>query len=318
MAGAAIAVGLAIGCAADPPQLPELTSLTGMGSDGATTSESAGTTTGVDGDGTSTGSGATGSDSGSDSGGGYDTTGGPSLPTECTESPSVCTTPPDRLPPGQDCDTFIQDCPNASNKCVPLEPYGYPGTYCMPLLNSPGQLGEECQLGHGGPIDSCDVGLICLGGSQTTAPSCHALCGCASAGPTCATDIFGSGLVCDLSADDLYGICRVPCNPLLSVCDVLLGDGGGCFPATGSDAFVCAQTNDPAATPGAPCQVGADCAPGQGCLQPGFGNCVNGERCCAELCDVTADGCSGGQTCNPWYASGPPPSGCEPNLGFCG
>lgn len=303
-----------LGCAAEPPQLPD--------ADGTTTTAAATTTTTTTGDaetrgldtddstsgGTTMGSTATGPDpdsTGDDAG----SSGGPSTPPSCQSGAVECDEDPGVPPRGQ-CNAFVQDCPD-DERCVP-SPTGESTSTCISGFGDLGE-GQPCDTKAPG-FDNCGPGLLCAA-LDSTGHRCYPFCGCGPDHPTCAP-----GSLCSLAPDRSWGVCGPPCDPLGDDCPAgsILGNLG-CHTAPGSGGFVCSTATDPSADPGDPCDADAECHDGQGCVPALRAPACEGlvGNCCVELCDVRVAGaCEAGRACAAWYEG--TASDCDQSVGYCG
>ncbi|MCY1062351.1 hypothetical protein [Nannocystis sp. SCPEA4] len=227
-------------------------------------------------------------------------------------------TPLDGGPPGSECDSYAQDCPEGQ-KCVPYSGDGdlsWETLGCFDVVPRPDGEGEPCEVFESAVSgkDSCAEGLMCWDVDLDTGiGTCLALCGGSVEEPTCPDP----NTFC--SVGRLLSLCFPYCDPLAQDCE----GGDLCVPnqsnpggwlcvldASGEEGQVfdtCGYLND--------CDAGLYCTPpeyGAECEQ-------NGTGCCLPYCDTSLPNtCPGeGQVCIPWYEDGQALPGYE-NVGLCG
>ncbi len=218
-----------------------------------------------------------------------------------------------------ECDIFAQDCP-PGEKCMPWANDGgtsWNATRCSPVMENPGQPGDECTVEGGGTsgVDSCDIGSMCWDvDGETNVGTCTAMCTGAEDAPICEDPDTN----CSIANDGAIVLCLPACDPLLQDCD----EGQACYPITGT--FVCApDASGEMGIPGDPCEFINVCDTGLFCAAaaavPG---CTMSSGCCSEFCDLSdptgAAQCSlgGGQDCVPAFEEGMTPPGYE-DVGLC-
>ncbi len=220
----------------------------------------------------------------------------------------------------QDCDPWLQDCPEGEKCVVALVDDWF--NKCVPVLGD-GQAGEPCTYaGLAEATDDCGPDSYCwnsawvenLGGSvglctpfcQGTPdePSCPA-------GRTCVMDDPPEG-------PPMINMCVEGCNPIAQDCADEPHDEIGCY--TAGEAFFCAASTLDIPI-GEPCDYINDCVPGSMCV-PGesLPSCA-GEGCCTTFCDLTirvGEQCGElpGTHCEPLYEQGMAPFGFE-SVGVC-
>ncbi|WAS99290.1 hypothetical protein [Nannocystis punicea] len=219
-------------------------------------------------------------------------------------------TEPDVGPgPAFQCDPWQQDCP-PGQKCNLYSLDGdatLDGAKCVPLDDTPAQVGELClaEDGYGAGPDDCDAGLLCwnvIPGGQGT---CIQVCDGMADTPQCP-----EGQVCGKSFGNYHYMCLTRCDPLDQNCI----EGEMC--AALSEDFVCAP--DVSGDGGQIydlCTAANDCDRGLMCSPPDAAPmCPQGPEggCCLPYCEVGGI-CPDGLECfsfnNPDLA---------PELGACG
>lgn len=206
---------------------------------------------------------------------------------------------------GLECSVTEQDCPEGE-KCNPWANDGgalWTATRCVPLDPAPAGLDELCSVEGAfvSGIDSCEAGLVCASSSpdslRTNEGVCVALCGAAPC---------SQGTLCTVAGPLNLGTCGTICDPLTEgVCP----PGNSCMPA--GLGFACNLTAE--SVNDAPCNVPGQCDVGHVCIDASQCDAELSETCCAELCDLEAPSCLGGQTCTS-YGS---PLAAYSAVGFC-
>jgi len=206
-----------------------------------------------------------------------------------TETGDACV-----LDVGMQCDAFLlNECPDGT-RCRPVdttEDFVPDDAYCVPIVDNPGQVGDECTRECGS--DDCGAGLICgiaLGPGEGV---CVPLCSGPALDPVC--DAV-RGYTCMIPFGlGIYGVCAANCDPLLQDC----ASSQACVPsATG---FGCVPDASDGESPGDPCEFLNQCGPGMTCASaaavPG---CQMGASagCCTPFCEV-GSGCAPGEVCTP-------------------
>ncbi len=230
-------------------------------------------------------------------------------------------TNPDGGGPVNECDQWVQDCPDGE-KCLPWANDGgssWNATRCSEISDAPGQTGDECTVEGSGVsgLDSCDLGNMCYYvDPETNIGSCVALCFGSPEAPLC-----DPGFACSISNNGVLTLCRAECDPLLQDCD-----NAACLPAAGSNTFVCiVDASGESGATGDACEFLNACDPGNLCLPAdnfGPGCDQGGASCCSEFCDVTdadpdAVCTAAGHTCQNYFEEGEAPPDVE-HVGFCG
>lgn len=208
-----------------------------------------------------------------------------------------------------ECDPFVQDCAEGE-KCVPWANDGgsvWNGLRCVPVVDSPGQVGEPCTIERTATsgFDDCALGAVCLGVDETTLEggTCVAQCTGSQQEPGCA-----EGTSCLIANDGSVTLCLPDCDPLAGDC----GADETCTPH--EEYFVCLPTASDVAPAGAPCETPGSCDPGAVCLPSalvGAGCDLDAFGCCTPWCDLGAvdptAGClDKGQECQSWWKDMPP------------
>lgn len=215
---------------------------------------------------------------------------------------------------GIPCDPHSDDsCPPGDKCSAPSEPVIWAGKLsCFPV-HGDRKKGESCDLGPGSPYpdgnDDCEKGTVCVTGNLLgkTHPICVGFCTPPYWGETTNQSCADPSEFCysPFCADCLLGICAPLCDPL----------GGGC--PTGTNCVYSESKADPGflcsfpfgALPGAGEPCDSMCAQGSYCLPSGWvasnEACVDSERCCASLCDITqGNPCPGsgeGESCHQFH-----------------
>ncbi|NJK33300.1 MAG: hypothetical protein HC927_13365, partial [Deltaproteobacteria bacterium] len=168
--------------------------------------------------------------------------------------------------PFDECDPFLQDCPEG-DKCSPFASQGGPwdANKCVPILGDQAP-GEPCQL------DSIESGLDdCDGSGYCFTDVCAAFCQGSEIDPICPP-----GFECQIANEGSITLCIATCDPLAQDC----AEGQGCF--FDGNTFLCAPTTENVPI-GEPCGFINDCAAGSICV---FGDALPacaGEACCSGV-----------------------------------
>ncbi|EDM77332.1 hypothetical protein PPSIR1_26483 [Plesiocystis pacifica SIR-1] len=198
------------------------------------------------------------------------------------------------------CDLFEQDCP-PGEKCVPYSSTGggaiWDATKCVQILGDQAQ-DEPCN--YDGVVlatDDCDATSMCWNVNAEGQGTCHSFCIGSADNPSCpepSDPQACGGYSCLISGSGVISICVASCDPLdQSAC----GDGLACYWA--GNGFECVFTTQDIAT-GQPCGFINDCEPGNICVNAEELPSCDSDACCAEFCDLDANGepCSQeGTTC---------------------
>lgn len=219
-------------------------------------------------------------------------------------------------PPGEDCDPYLQDCPDGE-KCNAWANDGgsnWNALGCFPVDPSPDQPGDSCTVEGSGVsgVDSCDVASMCWDvDAETNTGVCVAMCEGTPLNPTCADPATS----CIISNGGVLNLCLPGCDPLLQNC----AEGQGCYPI--DDAFVCApDASGDQGSAGDPCEFINVCDPGTACVEDdAYGpGCFGSFGCCSPFCDVdeVATCPEVGQECVPWFEEGMAPPGLA-SVGVC-
>ena len=213
----------------------------------------------------------------------------------------------------QDCDPFLQDCPDGE-KCMPYASQGgnWDAHKCVPILDDQG-VGDTCV--YDGPIaatDDCDGTSMCWNTVEVDGEfvgTCTPLCTGNPAEPECPDNYY-----CALSGEGVLTLCLQTCDPLLQEC----GDGEGCYWV--NQQFVCVgPTQD---TPlGEPCAFLQDCVAGLFCVAEANLPACADASCCASFCDLGVgdafcEDLVPGTVCVPFFEEGGAPAEHE-DVGVC-
>jgi hypothetical protein len=199
-----------------------------------------------------------------------------------------------------ECDSFLQDCPDGE-KCVPYASAGgnWDANKCVAIMGNQAT-GEACI--SGGVVeatDDCDGTGFCwhvVGIDGEMLGICHAFCMGSPDDPQCPP-----GSNCAISSDGPIALCIPTCDPLLQDCD----DGFGCYWANDFNCIFTAA-NIPV---GQPCGYINDCAPGLACLIAEVVPACEGSACCSAFCnlelgDAPCDATLAGTACVPFFEEG--------------
>jgi hypothetical protein len=240
--------------------------------------------------------------------------GATTAPDDPTGDPTEDPTGDPTGPVGEECDVFLQDCPDGQ-KCNPWANDGnaWNANGCFPVDDNPGQVGDECLVegSSASGIDSCAIGSMCWGvDPETLTGTCVALCGGSPDEPVCTSP----PTTCAILNGGVLPVCLPVCDPLLQDC----ADGEGCHPI--EQVFQCVpDASGEAGAFGDACNFIGVCDPGLMCADnvPSIPGCFEGEAgCCVPYCDLSAPSCPGDLTCAPFYDEGLAPPGFE-NVGLC-
>lgn len=230
------------------------------------------------------------------------------------EDSSMFAGPGDGPPPSDECDMWMQDCPEGQ-KCSFYANDGgtsWNALKCVPVMEDPAQVGEPCfVVGNAvSGLDNCVFGAFCWHVGQDNEGQCAALCTGSPEAPECTP-----GTTCAIRSTTV-NLCLPNCDPLLQSCeaDEVCVDSqvGG---------FICLlDASGPEGQPHDSCTFGNSCDPGLMCTDSSAAEECDQQAigCCEPFCDVTlAKTCPGvGQVCNPWFEPGEAPAGFEA-VGFC-
>jgi hypothetical protein len=222
---------------------------------------------------------------------------------ESTESTESTESPPPDIVTIDDCDPWLQDCPEGE-KCVPYASEGgsWAANKCVPIMGDQAP-GEPCT--HGGLVeatDDCDATSACWDGT------CHAFCTGTPLAPECPL-----GSTCVLSGNDVLTFCFFDCDPLTQNCE----PGKGCY--WSGQKFDCVPSSE-SLPAGASCEFVNSCAIGLVCVTAEVMPDCEGVGCCSPFCnlelgDEQCDALSG-TSCLPFFADGRAPTNYE-LVGIC-
>jgi hypothetical protein len=229
---------------------------------------------------------------------------------------------PDGGPGTMECDIWAQDC-DAGQKCAPWVNDGgnaWNATKCVPLVENPAQVGDECMAegGGGSGLDNCDKAAMCWHVDETGMGTCIAFCQGSPAAPVCED----TNTACSIS-NDVLALCLPVCDPLTQSCDL---DGGeACYLNGNTESFFCAPDySGETGAYGDPCDsmyINV-CDPYLLCVPSNaVPNCDGTSGCCTPFCPVSegaanCPGAAGGQECVAVYAENNAPPGYE-DVGIC-
>ncbi|MCY1063158.1 hypothetical protein OV090_00185 [Nannocystis sp. RBIL2] len=214
--------------------------------------------------------------------------------------------------PAFQCDPWQQDCP-PGQKCNLYSLDGDPtldGAKCVPLDESPAQVGELClaEDGYGAGPDDCDAGLLCWNVIPSGQGVCVQVCDGQAATPQCP-----ESQLCTKGFGDYHYKCLHTCNPLAQDCI----EGEMC--AAGDAGFVCAPDVSgegghiyDACTAANDCDRGLMCSPSEAapmCQASPEGGC------CLPYCELGGV-CPDGLECYDFEAWNEPPELID--VGACG
>lgn len=199
--------------------------------------------------------------------------------------------------PEGECDLIAQNCPNDDSgnpqACVyalPDETATTPQTLCAPIVSPGGSEGDSCCA-----LNSCDVGLVCVGQTQTGSNVCSTQGTCQRYCCGSSTDC-GAGQVCNpLSASFSGGVCDdVDGCDLVDQTGCESQPGTRCYPGSGTGVTQCYEPSSPGVALGEVCEYVNDCPAAAGC----FTTDGSVYRCYAfcDVADGTAD-CGGTVSC---------------------
>lgn len=213
---------------------------------------------------------------------------------------------------GEDCDPFLQDCPDGE-KCNPWANDGgtaWNADGCFPVDENPGGVGDACLVEGSGTsgIDNCGIGSMCWNVDAENNGTCVNLCTGSPEEPLC----DDAATACAILNDGVLPVCLPVCDPLLQDCD----DGEGCYSV--NDAFFCfPDGSGDAGLALDSCDYVATCDPGLACIEGDLVGGCDSVGCCTPYCDLTVPAsCGGDSTCMPFFPEGQAPAGLE-NVGYC-
>lgn len=223
----------------------------------------------------------------------------------------------------KECDQWVQDCPDAKQKCMPYSGDGdgaWESLKCVDIDPNPKQVGDECMAVGGGVsgVDNCDKGLMCWNTNENDIGVCVAMCKGTPEDPEC-----DPGTECSNSNDGVLTLCLNACDPLLQDCagtDLCIYN-----PEDGGETWICVL--DASGDEGQvfdPCGYLNDCDKGHLCLNASLSmKCMpDADGCCLPLCsieegDKQCTDLDAAMKCLPWYDE----SQMDPekaNIGVCG
>lgn len=217
-----------------------------------------------------------------------------------------------------ECSIWDQDCAEGE-KCAPWANDGgsaWNATRCVPVEAAPAQPGDTCTVEGSGVsgIDSCDISSMCWDvDPETNEGTCVAFCTGSENAPVCDDPTTS----CSIANDGVLVLCLPTCDPLIQDC----ADGQACYPI--DDSFVCAPdaSGEDQGADNDPCEFINACDEGNICVNPDIvDGCPAGSTgCCQAVCDLSEAmpaGCTGSETCEPWFEEGNVPPGYE-DVGVC-
>lgn len=217
-----------------------------------------------------------------------------------------------------ECDVYMNDC-GKGEKCAPWANDGgsaWNATRCVPVDAAPAQPGDTCTVEGSGVsgIDTCDVSSMCWDvDPETNEGTCVAFCTGSENAPVCDDPTTS----CSIANEGVLILCLPTCDPILQDC----ADGQACYPI--DDSFVCAPdaSGEDQGADNDPCEFINACDPGNICVNPDIvDGCPAGSAgCCQAVCDLSEAmpaGCTGSETCEPWFEEGNVPPGYE-DVGVC-
>lgn len=239
-------------------------------------------------------------------------------PTTETGISSGFITDPDGGGVSIECSVWDQDC-GEGEKCAPWANDGgsaWNATRCVPVDAAPAQPGDTCTVEGSGVsgIDTCDVSSMCWDvDPETNEGTCVAFCTGSENAPVCDDPTTS----CSIANEGVLILCLPTCDPILQDCS----DGQACYPI--DDSFVCAPdaSGEDQGADNDPCEFINACDPGNICVNPDIvDGCPAGSAgCCQAVCDLSEAmpaGCTGSETCEPWFEEGNVPPGYE-DVGVC-
>lgn len=212
------------------------------------------------------------------------------------------------------CDSYLQDCPDGE-KCNPYADDGgssWNALGCFPVVPSPDQPGEPCQVVDSGVsgFDTCDLGSMRWAVDiETNTGTCVALCEGMTNAPTCSNPDTS----CSISNNAALNLCLLSCDPNGDDCP----QGQTCYAV--DNAFVCAPDAGPGlGAPGTSCDNITSCDPGAICvIAAAHGPGCDGLGCCTEVCELSDPMCENpNQECQEWFEDGMVTPGFE-DVGVC-
>lgn len=196
-----------------------------------------------------------------------------------------------------------QDCSPFSNDGTPT----WNASICTPLPDEPDFVGEPCVIEDSpvSGVDSCEAKSMCFGvDPKTLAGTCVAYCLGEAKNTSCADP----STTCVVGNDYVIAMCLPSCDPVLQDC----ANGEMCVGNYGEQTgFFCSPPGTPyvnlAGVQPAACTVGQ-----VGVLPELIDDCMEGEPCCAQFCDLPQpEQCTPGLECTAWTAEGTCPGGCS-------
>ncbi len=282
-----------------------------------TTSEGAGSSTGVESTSATLDSTGPGSTTESASTGAVETTVALTGSAGTTDCEFICE---HDLPKDNICDIFAQDCPEGQ-KCASVDTIGdgdWNTNQCVEIMGD-GEAGEPCAAEGASGHDTCAKGHMCWYLDEEFNGTCVATCAGASENSMCADDCTRCVLASPLA------LCLPNCDPLEQDC---AGDAL-CIGDPNSDGFVCVLDASGGMAPaGTPCEFANVCDPGNLCINPDavpHPDCEGGIGCCAPFCNYEQpDGACDALVdevpkieCVPYHEQPPPPESCLGPVGVC-
>lgn len=296
---------LVVGCTGLNPLFADADGGEATGTPSSTTQYGSGqdsTDTGKDSDAPDT-TASTGKDDTGDSTGPDDTGVGPGPTDGQTTGPDPAT-----------CSTYVQDCTDPNEKCMPWADGGgdsWNALGCFPLDAEPGTVGDECSVEGSvvSGLDDCDETSMCWDvDNETGTGTCVAFCQGDEATPLCEDP----ETTCVQRSGGVVAICLDMCSPLFQDCP----GGQACVPF--NEEFVCVPSAADEPQVGGPCATVNECGVGSVCIASGaLVDCAS-PTCCTSFCNLAGDEvCEAPAVCVPWYAEGSAPPGYE-DVGVCG
>ncbi len=244
--------------------------------------------------------------------------GATTAPDDPTDDPTIDPTVSD----GDECDVFVQDCPDG-DKCNPWANDGgdhWNSYRCSPVDDNAGNVGDACLVegSRTSGLDNCALGALCWDvDANTNAGTCAELCQGTANDPVCTTP----GTSCVRMLYDDLPICLPVCDPLLQDC----AEGLACAPVSAFNFMVETDTvfacipdvADDSGEFGDLCNQEGDCNAGFVCASSVPGCPEDQDNCCTPFCDLgQVAPCPDLLTCVPWFEEGLAPIGLE-NVGIC-
>jgi hypothetical protein len=221
----------------------------------------------------------------------------------------------DMMPPLEECNNFLQDCPEGQ-KCAAYVPPGdnyWTAVKCVDVTGTdkPGELCSTADAGSG--VDSCIKGAMCWEVNEDGVGICRALCTGNPDTPIC--DPPGS---CTVGAYSTLNLCLPYCDPLLQDC---VGMGDACY--ANDDYFICYQdASGEEGQAGDPCNLLTHCDPGLMCAfadRVGIGCAPDSLACCTPFCHFPDGACPNpDQQCVQYLdPMDLPPNDPQLDIGYC-